>query len=73
MVAEVFPLAEILRELLILGMAGTRLPVEIEFAATLSPNSKEPSEMGFLQLRPIAPSREEADVDLSSTLSAPAL
>jgi hypothetical protein len=63
---DVFPLAEILRELLILGMAGTRLPVEIEFAATLSSNSKERSEMGFLQLRPIAPSREEADVDLSS-------
>jgi hypothetical protein len=63
---DVFPLAEILRELLILGMAGTRLPVEIEFAATLSPNSHEPSEMGFLQLRPIARSREEADVDLSS-------
>jgi CheY-like chemotaxis protein len=63
---DVFPLAEILRELLILGMAGTRLPVEIEFAATLSPDGQELSEMGFLQLRPIAPSREEADVDLSS-------
>ena len=32
---DVFPLADILRELLVLGMAGTRLPVEIEFAATL--------------------------------------
>ena len=61
---DVFPLAEILRELLILGMAGTRLPVEIEFAATMGGRG-EPAEMGFLQLRPVAPTREEADVGLS--------
>jgi CheY-like chemotaxis protein len=61
---DVFPLAEILQELLILGMAGTRLPVEIEFAATLGARG-ELSEMGFLQLRPLAPAREEVDVDLS--------
>jgi len=59
---DVFPLAEILRELLILGMAGTRLPVEIEFAATLGKRG-ELSEMGFLQLRPVAMSRDDADVD----------
>jgi hypothetical protein len=61
---DVFPLSDILRELLILGMAGTRLPVEIEFAATMGVGG-EPAEMGFLQLRPVAPSREEADVDLA--------
>ncbi len=62
---EIFPLAEILRELLILGMAGTRLPVEIEFAATLGSRG-EISEMAFLQLRPVAPSRDDARVDLES-------
>jgi hypothetical protein len=62
---HVFPLADIIRELLILGMAGTRLPVEIEFAATLNSSRDQPAEMGFLQLRPLAPSREEVDVDLS--------
>lgn len=61
----VFPLAEIIRELLILGMAGTRLPVEIEFAATLPQNKDDTAEFGFLQLRPISPSREDADVDLA--------
>ncbi len=61
-----FPLAEILRELLILGMAGTRLPVEIEFAATLPGTRSEEAEMGFLQLRPLAHAREDADVDLSA-------
>jgi hypothetical protein len=61
----VFPLAEIISELLILGMAGTRLPVEIEFAATLPRHKGDTAEFGFLQLRPLAPSKEDADVDLS--------
>ncbi len=64
---QVFPLADIVRELLVLGMAGTRLPVEIEFAATLpASNDGEPAEMAFLQLRPLAPSREDQDGDVES-------
>jgi hypothetical protein len=62
----VLPLAEILRELLILGMAGTRLPVEIEFAATLPGTRREEAEFGFLQLRPLGHTRETADADLSA-------
>ncbi|MFQ5538043.1 MAG: PEP/pyruvate-binding domain-containing protein [Gemmatimonadota bacterium] len=61
---NVFPLAEMIRELLILGMAGTRLPVEIEFAVTLCDEPEKPAEVAFLQLRPVAPAREEGDVDL---------
>ena len=61
---DVFPLAAILREFLALGTAGTRLPVEIEFAATLG-SGGEPAEMGFLQLRPVALSQRRDDVDLS--------
>ena len=60
----VFPLAEIIRELLILGMAGTRSPVEIEFAVTLRTGEDAPSELAFLQLRPLAVTREEGDVRL---------
>jgi CheY-like chemotaxis protein len=63
---DVFPLAEIIRELLILGMAGTRLPVEIEFAATVPKVPGERAEFGFLQLRPLAPSKEDQDVELSN-------
>lgn len=64
---QVFPLADIVRELLVLGMAGTRLPVEIEFAATLPGSGDgEPAEMAFLQLRPLAPSREDQDASLES-------
>lgn len=50
----VFPLSEVVQELLILGMAGTRLPVEIEFAVDLAPDDGGPPEVGFLQLRPLA-------------------
>ena len=62
----IFPLAEILQELLILGMAGTRLPVEIEFAVTLSSDPDSHSEFAFLQLRPLAVAREEGDVRLDN-------
>jgi len=62
---DVFPLAEIIEELLALGRAGTRLPVEIEFAATIGDRSGTPSQFGFLQLRPLAPAREDADVELT--------
>ena len=61
---DVFPLAEIVRELLILGMAGTRLPVEIEFAVAFK-GKDEPAELGFLQLRPVAATREDADVKVT--------
>ena len=61
---DVFPLAAILRELLALGTSGTRLPVEIEFAATLGKGG-EPAETAFLQLRPVAASQREDDMDLS--------
>ena len=61
----VFPLAEIIDELLALGRSGTRLPVEIEFAATIGDRQGQRSKFGFLQLRPLAAAREDADVDLS--------
>jgi len=59
-----FPLAEILQELLALGRAGTRLPVEIEFAATVA-QGEEPARLGFLQLRPLATSREDLDIRIA--------
>ncbi len=60
----VFPLAEIIDELLALGRTGTRLPVEIEFAATIGQGRGELSRFGFLQLRPLAQAREDADIEL---------
>ena len=53
-----FPLAEILRELLRLGMRATNSPVEIEFAVNLCPPPGELPELALLQLRPLAALRE---------------
>jgi CheY-like chemotaxis protein len=61
---EMFPLAEIVGELLDIGAAGTSSPVEVEFAVNLSPPPGEPKEFGFLQLRPLAPSREVEDLEV---------
>ncbi|MFI5180368.1 MAG: PEP/pyruvate-binding domain-containing protein [Thermoanaerobaculia bacterium] len=60
----VFPLAEILAVLLEMGADGTGAPVEIEFAANLSTPPDTPKEFGFLQLRPLAVSRESYDLEI---------
>lgn len=62
--SEVFPLADIVGELLAIGSAGTSSPVEVEFAVNLSPPPGEPREFGFLQLRPLAPSRELEELEI---------
>jgi CheY-like chemotaxis protein len=53
-----FPMAELLDELLKIGVEGTSAPVEIEFAVNLSVPKGEPIEFGYLQMRPLALSRE---------------
>ena len=67
---EVFPLADLLSFLTKLGTWGTSSDVEIEFAVNLSAPAGEPSEFGFLQIRPQtlaeaveAPDIEKAPVD----------
>ena len=52
------PLAEIVDHLLRISADGTSAPVEIEFAMTLDPARRTPAQFGFLQLRPLALSRE---------------
>jgi hypothetical protein len=59
----VFPLAEALDALLELGRWGMGAPVEVEFAVTLG-GAGSASELGVLQLRPLALSRESEDLDL---------
>jgi len=59
---EVFPLAAILDQLMSVGAAALGRPVEIEFAARLAAMPEESAEFGFLQIRPLALSREADDV-----------
>ncbi|HWP36707.1 MAG TPA: PEP/pyruvate-binding domain-containing protein [Gemmatimonadales bacterium] len=49
----VFPLAELLRELLRLGREGVNREAEIEFAVCLAGAHRERAEFGFLQVRPL--------------------
>ncbi len=61
---EMFPLARILKEILEVGEAGTSSPVEIEFAVNVNTPPGEPKEFAFLQLRPLAASRELDEIEL---------
>jgi len=59
---EVFPLAPLLNQLMKIGEEALARPVEIEFAVRLPGASEEAAEFGFLQIRPLALSREAQDV-----------
>ena len=61
---EAFPLADVLETLLERCAAGTGGPVEIEFAGTLSTPERPTARFAFLQLRPLALSKEEDEVEI---------
>ncbi|MBU0718374.1 MAG: histidine kinase [Planctomycetes bacterium] len=56
-----FPLADVLRFLLDIGVTGMACPIEIEFAVDMS---TKPIEFGILQIRPIITHEEFEDVSL---------
>lgn len=62
----VFPLAEVLTQLLEIGQHGMNRPVEIEFAVQLSRDGAAPHRLGFLQMRPLAISENFDDLDLDA-------
>ncbi len=61
----VFPLADLLSQLLDIGRRGMNRAAEIEFAVRLARRRGEPHEFGFLQMRPLVMSAvfEEHDLD----------
>jgi hypothetical protein len=60
---KTLPLALVFERLLELGRWGMNTEVEIEFAVELSTDPATPTEFAFLQLRPMALSREAAELD----------
>ncbi len=52
--SNIFPLADMINFLLQMGSNGMNSPVEIEFAAELNRDKDKPSELGFLQIRPMS-------------------
>jgi len=61
---RIFPLPEILSRLLDLGVWGMNTQVEIEFAVDLSTKRGVAKEFGFLQMRPLAMSREPQELEV---------
>jgi CheY-like chemotaxis protein len=61
---DLFPLAPILDALMSVSAEALGRPVEIEFAARLPQSPNEPAEFGFLQIRPMALSREAEEIKL---------
>lgn len=59
-----FPLCDILKRLMEVGIQGLGGPVEIEFAVNLTPRTPQPREFGFLQMRPLALAREMEVIEI---------
>jgi CheY-like chemotaxis protein len=66
---RIFPLAELIQELLRIGSEGTSSPVEIEFAVNLAGPGGAPPLFGFLQMRPLAPSGSGPDAEIGHVLA----
>jgi len=63
---NVFPLAEILKEVLRISQAEMGRPVEIEFAVNLDYSPAKQHTFYFLQIRPIVDSKEMINEDIGS-------
>ncbi len=66
---EVFPLALALKFLLNLGATAFSSPVEIEFAVNLRKKDEGPSELGFLQIRPLVVGADTGELNLDTVES----
>ncbi len=63
---DVFPLAEIIKELLEIGTRSMGTPVDIEFAADLGGPRDKPSPFSLLQIRPMVLSRESEKIHIGA-------
>ncbi|MGK5085418.1 PEP/pyruvate-binding domain-containing protein [Bdellovibrionota bacterium FG-1] len=63
---DIFPLPEIINQILEIGSSGMGGPVEIEFAVNMSPNTEDCKEFGILQMRPMVLSGESEALDVES-------
>ena len=63
---DIFPLPQLLSDLLTLGRKGMGCPIEIEFSVNLSPDKKRKSDFNFLQIRPMVADEERFQVEITS-------
>jgi len=59
-----FPLPDMVAEVMEIGSAGMGCPVEIEYAANVTPDGT-PAAFSFLQIRPLVSGEEESEVSLA--------
>lgn len=59
---DIFPLSEILQNILEIGQGGMGCPVEIEFAVNFDPENKKPPVFAILQIRPLVISQEYSEI-----------
>ena len=59
---NIFPLADILKDLLSAGQQSMGSPVEIEFAVNLNLKGKKPPTFSIIQIRPFVISQEHANI-----------
>lgn len=64
--SKIFPLADILNELLDVGQQGMGCPVEIEFAVNLNQKSRRKPEFAFLQIRPLTTFKNDFSISVSN-------
>ena len=62
----VFPLPQILEQLMTIGEDAMGRPVEIEFAVRMPRRADEDAEFGFLQMRPLVMSREGEELSMET-------
>ena len=65
---DAFPLAPILKDLLLLGQKGMGCPVEFEFAVNIDPQIRTPPTFAILQIRPFVVSTEALDIGWDSKI-----
>ena len=59
---DVFPLANIIKDILQAGQRSMGSPVEIEFAVNFDPENKKPPVFAIIQIRPLVISKEHAHI-----------
>lgn len=62
---NIFPLPDLLADMLELGRKGMGCPVEIEFSFNLSSDNKKKSDFFFLQMRPMVAGGERFEVQIT--------
>jgi hypothetical protein len=59
---DVFPLASIIKEILVAGQKSMGSPVEIEFAVNFNSKDNKPPVFAIIQIRPLVISQEQANI-----------